>query len=131
MQVWVTGFCGSLYHTICTKSPQFYWFGCCFFLFCKKIGKSKIGYLLNCWCVRTNPSSRIGNLTSQLPTMFCILKSRNFAGKPSFCTTRAYFLAANLDCSSLQNDVTEMTISAKIHCRQAEHCPVKNCYHNL
>lgn len=34
--------------------------------------------------------------------MFCILKSRNFAGKPSFCTTRAYFLAANRDCSSLE-----------------------------
>lgn len=60
-----------------------------------------INYLLNCWCVRTNPSSRMGNFTSQLPTMFWILKSRNFAGKPSFCTTRAYFLAANLDCSSL------------------------------
>lgn len=60
-----------------------------------------INYLLNCWCVRTNPSSRMGNFTSQLPTMFWILKSRNFAGNPSFCTTRAYFLAANLDCSSL------------------------------
>lgn len=58
-------------------------------------------YLLNCWCVRTKPSRRIGNFTSQLPTMFWILKSRNLAGKPSFCTTRAYFLAANLDCSSL------------------------------
>lgn len=61
-----------------------------------------INYLLNCWCVRTKPSSRMGNFTSQLPTMFWILKSRNLAGKPSFCTTRAYFLAANLDCSSLE-----------------------------
>ena len=59
------------------------------------------GYLLNCWWVRTRPSSLMGNLTSQLPTMFWILKSRNLAGKPSFCTTRAYFLAASLDCSSL------------------------------
>lgn len=59
-------------------------------------------YLVNCWWVRTNPSKRMGNLTSQLPTMFCILKSRNFAGNPSFCTTRAYFLAASRDCSSLQ-----------------------------
>lgn len=59
-------------------------------------------YLLNCWWVRTNPSKRMGNLTSQLPTIFCILKSRNFAGNPSFCTTRAYFLAASRDCSSLQ-----------------------------
>lgn len=60
--------------------------------------------LLNCWWVRTRPSSRIGNLTSQLPTMFWILKSRNLAGKPSFCTTLAYFLAARRDCSSLQRD---------------------------
>jgi hypothetical protein len=36
-------------------------------------------YLLNCPCVRTRPSSRIGNFTSQLPTIFWILKSRNFA----------------------------------------------------
>lgn len=71
-------------------------------------------YLLNCWCVRTNPSSRIGNFTSQLPTMFWILKSRNLAGKPSFCTTRAYFLAANLDCSSLERrKVNEKQITEK------------------
>lgn len=71
-------------------------------------------YLLNCWCVRTNPSSRIGNFTSQLPTMFWILKSRNLAGKPSFCTTRAYFLAANLDCSSLERrKVNERQIKEK------------------
>lgn len=44
----------------------------------------------------------MGNFTSQLPTMFWILKSKNLAAKPSFCTTRAYFLAANLDCSSLE-----------------------------
>ena len=36
-------------------------------------------HLLNCPCVRTKPSNRIGNLTSQLPTIFCILKSRNLA----------------------------------------------------
>lgn len=61
-------------------------------------------YLLNCWWVRTSPSSRMGNLTSQLPTMFWILKSRNLAGNPSFCTTRAYFLAASRDCSSLRKE---------------------------
>lgn len=61
-------------------------------------------YLLNCWWVRTKPSRRMGNLTSQLPTMFWILKSKNLAGKPSFCTTRAYFLAASLDCSSLKEE---------------------------
>lgn len=46
----------------------------------------------------------MGNLTSQLPTIFCILKSRNLAGNPSFCTTRAYFLAASRDCSSLKEE---------------------------
>jgi len=46
----------------------------------------------------------MGNLTSQLPTIFCILKSRNLAGNPSFCTTRAYFLAASRDCSSLKQE---------------------------
>lgn len=59
-------------------------------------------YLLNCWCVSTNPSNLMGNFTSQLPTMFWILKSKNFAGKPSFWTTLAYFLAARRDCSSLK-----------------------------
>ena len=54
--------------------------------------------------MRTKPSSRMGNLTSQLPTIFCILKSRNLAGNPSFCTTRAYFLAASRDCSSLKEE---------------------------
>lgn len=58
-------------------------------------------YLLNCWWVSTRPSNLIGNFTSQLPTMFWILKSKNLAGKPNFCTTLAYFLAASLDCSSL------------------------------
>lgn len=62
-------------------------------------------YLLNCWWVTTSPSRRMGKQTSQLPTMFWILKSRNLAGKPSFWTTRAYFLAANLDCSSLWSKV--------------------------
>lgn len=76
-------------------------------------------YLLNWLCVKTRPSRRIGNFTSQLPTMFWILKSRNFAcdnklliieslhlqkwkltGKPNFWTIRAYFLAANLESSS-------------------------------
>ena len=35
--------------------------------------------LENCPCVRIRPSSRIGNFTSQLATMFWILKSMNFA----------------------------------------------------
>lgn len=41
---------------------------------------------------------------------FCIIKNsavfswiNELTGKPSFCTTLAYFLAANLDWSSLQN----------------------------
>lgn len=69
--------------------------------------------LLNCWCVSTNPSSRMGNFTSQLPTMFWILKSRNLAGKPSFCTTRAYFLAANRDSSSLERETQKATQTFK------------------
>ena len=36
-------------------------------------------YLENCPWANTKPSSRIGNLTSQLPTMFWILNSVNFA----------------------------------------------------
>ena len=36
-------------------------------------------YLENCPWANTRPSSRIGNLTSQLPTMFWILNSVNFA----------------------------------------------------
>lgn len=43
----------------------------------------------------------MGNLTSQLPTMFWILKSKNFAGKPSFWMILAYFLAARRESSSL------------------------------
>lgn len=34
---------------------------------------------------RTRPSNRIGNFTSQLPTMFWILKSLNFAWKTKNC----------------------------------------------
>lgn len=64
-------------------------------------------YLLNCWWVRTSPSSLMGKQTSQLATMFWILKSRKRAGKPSFCTTRAYFLAASRDCSSLDAKVSD------------------------
>ena len=36
-------------------------------------------YLENCPWANTRPSRRIGNLTSQLPTMFWILNSVNFA----------------------------------------------------
>lgn len=58
-------------------------------------------YLLNCRWVSAKISSLMGNFTSQLPTMFWILKLKNLTGKPSFCTTRAYFLAASRDSSSL------------------------------
>lgn len=67
---------------------------------------SQCCYLLNCWWVKTSPSSLMGKQTSQLATMFWILKSRNRAGKPSFCTTRAYFRAASRDCSSLNTKVS-------------------------
>lgn len=46
-------------------------------------------------------SSLMMNCTSAQPTIFCILKSRNLAGKPSFCMIRAYLRAASLDSSSL------------------------------
>ena len=42
----------------------------------------------------------MGNLTSHEPTIFWILKSVNLAGKPSFCTIRAYLRAANLESAS-------------------------------
>lgn len=82
--------------------------------------KQAFFYLLNCWCVSTNPSSLMGNFTSQLPTIFWILKSKNFAGKPSFWTTLAYFLAASLDCSSLkwEKDIC-ITSSVKYYFKQA------------
>lgn len=77
-------------------------------LFCIWLSRLQMGphhtHLLNCWWVSTRPSSRMGNFTSQLPTMFWILKSKNLAGNPSFCTTLAYFLAASLDCSSLEKE---------------------------
>jgi len=44
-----------------------------------KTETNAIIYLENWPCDSTKPSSRIGNFTSQLPTMFWILKSRNFA----------------------------------------------------
>ena len=43
--------------------------------------KTNQTYLENCPCVSTRPSNLMGNLTSQLPTMFWILKSINFAWK--------------------------------------------------
>eukprot|EP00205_Picochlorum_sp_RCC944_P007289 CAMPEP_0182613928 /NCGR_PEP_ID=MMETSP1330-20130603/28036_1 /TAXON_ID=464278 /ORGANISM="Picochlorum sp., Strain RCC944" /LENGTH=113 /DNA_ID=CAMNT_0024833697 /DNA_START=167 /DNA_END=508 /DNA_ORIENTATION=- len=46
-------------------------------------------------------SSLIGNCTSQLPTMFCTLKSLNSAGIPHFWTTLTYFFAASWDMASL------------------------------
>lgn len=67
-------------------------------------------HLLNCWWVSTRPSNLMGNFTSQLPTIFWILKSKNFAGKPNFCTTLAYFLAASRDCSSLGRRKSEIVI---------------------
>lgn len=51
--------------------------------------------------------------------MFWILKSKNFAGKPSFWTTLAYFLAASLDCSSLKWEKdTHIISSIKYHLKQ-------------
>ena len=65
-------------------------------------GKSSGSYEENWLWDKTNFSNRIGNFTSTEPTMFWILKSLNFAGKPSFWITRAYFRAANREaCSDL------------------------------
>ena len=47
--------------------------------------------LQNWLCWSTNPSNRIGNLTSQLPTIFCILKSTNFACKKWDIASAAYY----------------------------------------
>lgn len=49
-----------------------------------KPGNNSGSYDENCPCVNTKPSNRIGNLTSQLPTIFCILKSKNFAYKGKY-----------------------------------------------
>ena len=74
--------------------------------------------LENCECVRTRPSSLIGNFTSTLPTIFWIVKSRNLAGNPSFWMTRAYFRAASFDSFSLfapvQTILPELNIKAVV-----------------
>lgn len=49
-----------------------------------------------------------------MATKFWISKFRKLAGKPSFCTMRAYFLAASRDCSSLHKQTVFI------------HCP-ENC----
>ncbi len=57
-----------------------------------------------CWV--WSSSSLIGNLTSQLPTMFWILKSLKTTSKPSFWIILAYFLAASKEFCSLLAPVT-------------------------
>src|SRR5689334_11908124 len=56
----------------------------------------------------------MGNLTSQDPTMFWILKSVNFALKPSFWMMRAYLRLASLLSSSDLAPVTTILPEAKI-----------------
>jgi len=56
----------------------------------------------------------MGNLTSQLPTIFWILKSMNFALKPSFWMIRAYFLEASRESSSDFAPVTTILPEAKM-----------------
>ena len=63
-------------------------------------GKSSGSYDENWLCDKTNFSNRIGNFTSTEPTIFWIVNFLNFAGKPSFWITRAYFRAANRECCS-------------------------------
>ena len=65
-------------------------------------------------CEKARPSRRMGNRTSHEPTMFCILKSVNFALKPNFCIIRAYFLEASLLSSSDFAPVTTILPDAKI-----------------
>ena len=76
-------------------------------------GNSSGSYEENWLCDKTNFSNRIGNFTSTEPTMFWILKSLNFAGKPSFWITRAYFRAANRECCS--------DLAPKMHLRHLYH----------
>lgn len=57
----------------------------------------------------------MGNLTSQLPTIFWILNSENFASNPSFCTMRAYLRDASLESSSDFAPVTTIFPDAKIN----------------
>ena len=94
-------------------------------------GNNSGSYEENWLWVRTRPSSLMGNLTSQLPTMFWILKSKNLAWKedfkqvvplkpfeltsnPNFWTILAYFLAANRDRSSLLAPVQTILPELKI-----------------
>jgi hypothetical protein len=56
----------------------------------------------------------MGNLTSQLPTIFWILKSMNFALKPSFWMIRAYLREARRESSSDLAPVTTIFPDAKI-----------------
>jgi hypothetical protein len=57
----------------------------------------------------------MGNLTSQLPTIFWILKSMNFALKPSFWMMRAYLRDARRESSSDFAPVTTIFPEAKIN----------------
>ena len=57
----------------------------------------------------------MGNLTSQLPTMFWILKSMNLALNPSFWMIRAYLREASLESSSDFAPVTTILPDAKIN----------------
>lgn len=68
------------YKTILTNNVQKYIRYSCHKFFRNLFFIDKfLNYLENWPWVKTNPSNLIGNLTSQLPTMFWILKSRNFA----------------------------------------------------
>jgi hypothetical protein len=57
----------------------------------------------------------MGNLTSQLPTIFWILKSMNLALNPSFWMIRAYLREASLESSSDLAPVTTILPDAKIN----------------
>ena len=56
----------------------------------------------------------MGNLTSQLLTMFRILNSENLASKPSFQIIRAYLRDSNLESSSDLAPVTTIFPDMKI-----------------
>jgi hypothetical protein len=64
----------------------------------------RIVHLIGC-C--SNPSNLIGNFTSQLPTIFCILKSRNLACKKNI---RIYLFRVIFIWSNLYNIYTFETI---------------------
>ena len=80
-----------------------------------KPGNNSGSYDENCACWFAKPSKRMGKRASHDATMFCTLKSRKRASKPSFWTIRANLRDASFAYSSVFAPVTTTLPDAKIN----------------